>query len=488
MSKENTNQKTTTFDLILFVAESLASNKKAYKYIDNIYNKKKEKYFTLIQMNPEWNKLKIIKDGSFEQEWYFIKALAILKLQEDKVDIDSIFDMLKKVFKPAYNFIISKKKLVFSDLCVYLTTKHSNLTDDEFNGNLIASMILSLNLGIEYDIEDEHLTVFVNTLQLRLHRYDNPMKLSSKDLEKDEKKRLQNIYLKLKDKYLKRISPCPHVVPPNKQDGAVYKNELFDDIDKFLVPFEYILDNEEIGFLGTVSNIKLKDQDIKDIILTYLYVNKIDNENEVDYKELYKYVVNGINFTYILREYKRTREVLMSTMNMEIKEILESKSAENRELKKTNLQLQDENEKLKRELELLQKKNGILKEDLDSLETSKKELIELRNYIFNMSESDEVHNKFNIADIKDINAVVFGGHPQWITKMKNHVNWQFISTEALNFDVNILNKAEYVFINTSYISHGMYYKVIENIRENNKLKYINNTNIEKCLEGIIEEL
>lgn len=68
--------------------------------------------------------------------------------------------------------------------------------------------------------------------------------------------------------------------------------------------------------------------------------------------------------------------------------------------------------------------------------------------------------------------------------MRNKLpSWTLIDPSSINFDKNILNK-EHIFINTSYISHAMYYKVVENLGKNSNIHYINNTNIEICLEDI----
>ena len=64
------------------------------------------------------------------------------------------------------------------------------------------------------------------------------------------------------------------------------------------------------------------------------------------------------------------------------------------------------------------------------------------------------------------------------------VNWTFVPTESINFDENIIKNNEYIFINTKYISHAVYYKVIKYLTNENKLRYINSINIDKSLEDI----
>lgn len=125
-----------------------------------------------------------------------------------------------------------------------------------------------------------------------------------------------------------------------------------------------------------------------------------------------------------------------------------------------------------------------LSNEIDKFSSDKKELAELREHIFNLSEDEEVLDDKELFKLKDLNAVCFGGQPKWIARGKEIVNWRFISPDALNFDVDLIKNSDYVFINTSFINHAMYYKIMENLTENNKLKYINNTNAQRCLEEL----
>ncbi|MCE0578881.1 hypothetical protein LWE76_11425, partial [Clostridioides difficile] len=155
-------------------------------------------------------------------------------------------------------------------------------------------------------------------------------------------------------------------------------------------------------------------------------------------------------------------------------------------LKKENLLLQDEKEKLKLELELLQKDKNRLESEIKEQCTSKEELVQLRNFMFNQQQEQEEKVLIDESiNLKNIKAIIFGGHPNWILKMKDKlINFEFISADTINFNVNILDSYEYVFINTNYVGHAMYYKIIENLNENNKLRYINNINIDRAIRDI----
>ena len=224
-------------DLSIFIAESIASNRKAYKHIDEIFNKKRELYTNAIQTNTKWNELKIAKEGTFEQEYYFPKVLAILdSIDKDDVSED-IINLLKIIFKPAYNFINSRKKLVLKDFIKMLGLKYKGLLDDELNGNVIAVIVLANALEIELDKEDELYIEHCSTLKQRLYRYEKSFRLNSANLEKEERKLLQKTYLKLRNKYIRDFGPNMHNVTFDKMDYGMYITEKFDNIDKFLIPF-----------------------------------------------------------------------------------------------------------------------------------------------------------------------------------------------------------------------------------------------------------
>lgn len=148
--------------------------------------------------------------------------------------------------------------------------------------------------------------------------------------------------------------------------------------------------------------------------------------------------------------------------------------------------MEAENEKLKSELELLQKDKLRLENEIKAQLTSKEELVQLRNFMFNQQQEQEEKVLIDESiNLKNIKAIIFGGHPNWILKMKEKLtNFEFISADTINFNVNILNSYEYVFINTNFIGHAMYYKIIENLNEDNKLRYINNINVDRAIEAI----
>lgn len=186
------------------------------------------------------------------------------------------------------------------------------------------------------------------------------------------------------------------------------------------------------------------------------------------------------------REYKKAKQFFFNNFDEELKESIEEKDLKLDSIKKENSLLEAENEKLKSELELLQKDKLRLENEIKAQLTSKEELVQLRNFMFNQQQEQEEKVLIDESiNLKNIKAIIFGGHPNWILKMKEKLtNFEFISADTINFNVNILNSYEYVFINTNFIGHAMYYKIIENLNEDNKLRYINNINVDRAIEAI----
>lgn len=172
--------------------------------------------------------------------------------------------------------------------------------------------------------------------------------------------------------------------------------------------------------------------------------------------------------------------------NKGIEEQLKLKEVENRELKKKNLLAQDTLEKLKVENEALINKNNVLSKEINDLEVAKMERVALIERLYSLEQEVECSELDNaIATAINESAVVFGGHPKWINRMKTLLpNWTFIPSNSLNFDSNIVKNNKYIFIYTKYNGHDMYNKVISCLTKDNVLKFINSTNFDRVVSEI----
>ena len=303
------------------------------------------------------------------------------------------------------------------------------------------------------------------------------------NLDKNKRKMLSKIELKLKSMYLKDYIPSSYVI--NIDSSKNYEDLTF--LEKQIAGLDYVSNLEGISIIRVVGKDIFKSKQIQELILSYLKVQgNIEDENSINYEDLFRFIIPAIDLRYWAREYKKAKHFFFNNFDEELKEVMKEKEIEINELKKDNLLLQDENEKLKLELELLQKDKNRLESEIKEQFTSNEELVQLRNFMFNQQQEQEEKVLIDESiNLKNIKAIIFGGHPNWILKMKEKLtNFEFIPANTINFNVSMLDSYEYVFINTSFIGHAMYYKIIENLNKDNKLRYINNVNVDRAIEDI----
>ncbi|AWH83425.1 hypothetical protein [Clostridioides difficile] len=463
-------------NLIPFLAEALSINKKCYSIIDKYYSKNKLKYMDLAKKSIFYNS-KIASEGSIIQEYYFKRALGILSSQEN----DTIFEIYKLGYKVAYNYINSIQIFKVSNFLKKLLTRVEPFTNDELNGNVLVAISLCGELEKDVDISDIVYQRFIENLFLRMDNYKDILLIDN--LDKNKRKMLSKIELKLKSMYLKDYIPSSYVI--NIDSSKNYEDLTF--LEKQIAGLDYVSNLEGISIIRVVGKDIFKSKQIQELILSYLKVQgNIEDENSINYEDLFRFIIPAIDLRYWAREYKKAKHFFFNNFDEELKEVMKEKEIEINELKKDNLLLQDENEKLKLELELLQKDKNRLESEIKEQFTSNEELVQLRNFMFNQQQEQEEKVLIDESiNLKNIKAIIFGGHPNWILKMKEKLtNFEFIPANTINFNVSILDSYEYVFINTSFIGHAMYYKIIENLNKDNKLRYINNVNVDRAIEDI----
>ncbi|NFF75986.1 DUF2325 domain-containing protein [Clostridium sporogenes] len=476
-------------DLLPFIAEALSTNKRTYKDIDKIYNEDKLKFIKLAKHNKFYN-YTMSQEGSVEQEYYFKKALGILEGANIDEDIlEKLLLILKKGWKYTYTYIQNHNQII---PCIFLNRfvkKHKNidnLSDDEFNSNFIVLLILSNYFEKEIDSEDEMYKNYIRSCAMRLEHYKNINRINLNNITREQKEVINKLELKLKaHKKISATIPSSYRLDQDKYNGLLVDINKLTKEDKAFTPFEYIGDLENISLISIVGNDFFKQRDIQELIYTY---SQFQTKDTINYNEFLKYIYPAIQIRYLFREYKKAKKYFFENFDEELFEEINKKDMENKEIKKTNILLQDENERLKLELEKLEKENKQLKQELHERENYKSEVVSLREFIFNLDDVEDFQKEqIEYDKLNSLNAIIIGGHAQWQNKMKEYLpNCKFISPDMLNFDTNILNNVDIVFIYTNYLNHAMYYKVIDIIRENKlRLEYLkSNINMEIVLKEI----
>ena len=67
--------------------------------------------------------------------------------------------------------------------------------------------------------------------------------------------------------------------------------------------------------------------------------------------------------------------------------------------------------------------------------------------------------------------------------------YRYIGVDSINVDIKFISNFDYAIVCTNYISHAMYYKLMNNIRDTEvKLIYIDDVNVENVIKKVREYL
>ena len=153
--------------------------------------------------------------------------------------------------------------------------------------------------------------------------------------------------------------------------------------------------------------------------------------------------------------------------------------------KESNQKLEEQNEQLEREV-------ARLKQELEKRAENDKELIALRNFVFEQKEATTPEETVESDEKERLSAydiVIIGGSAPWTKTMKNHFpNFSYIGANAVNSDLSLLNrKGVHVFFNTATNSHTQYERVMKVMRQNeNPFYYLNeNANIDRTTANML---
>lgn len=130
----------------------------------------------------------------------------------------------------------------------------------------------------------------------------------------------------------------------------------------------------------------------------------------------------------------------------------------------------------------------------DQLEAANRELVALRDYVYNLTEDDSMILQVSVEAMKEKlskqRIVIIGGHSNWVSKMKKEFpEWVYVNPEASgSTDVSIVDKADHVYFFTDTISHSKYYQFMNVVREKKAdFGYIHGVNIEKNIRSIYRD-
>lgn len=475
MNKENNVE----IDMTPFIVEAIISNSKIENKINNLYEKYKYKAYELAKNSKFYNH-QILCDGGIKKEVYAKRTLGLLLLtSEDGNVYNEMENIIVSGWRYLHNYCYRENVVDLEEILNKFI--YPSLNDDEFN----AIITFSLVFAGEYNkpvIPEEFLNKILNSYAIRLWHYDKNLYRFSYENFKNNKNLLEK-GVNIKNRFFDNFGDVKYV-----HDLYYSDNE---DLKKFIDHVSMIFDSEDMMFASMLSdNILVNEKDI--VELATLYFLMAGNQNR---EESAKFIIFGLYLKYTIKAYKDVKDFYFKNNQETMYYQLEKQGKhtialedENCLLKRRLEALELENERLKTEYKnsiekeniLLHKEIEKLKRKIDELNKDKKELLGLRDIVLKDGK-EEISNHSNDIAIPSINAIIAGGHNNWHDKLKEILpdTFKYLEGSNNNFDTNILDNIDYVFIYTNYMGHGFYYKLINKCKNiDAKIYYINSTSPE----------
>ena len=533
----NDNELITTTDEEIFdflsnpivVSLVLGCTKYIHSDIDKLYSKYEYEYFVAYQDNIDfiegrYNKLPVLDHERIIKVFGMFMLLEENKVEESILDytLKSISTLIKKGYKKAINYARSKTVLDIQEFDEYFLKSNRNIGNFDLSFNYVILVFLyifrdnidkDIKLTMYEEAESLKSTVrFLSSLisivqidynQKKSFDFDEDFywfskkdevtiseyisSLIDKDLERRKEIKETDIDYDMYEKYDKNeltyaeISKLKNDILGNGVYGKyinILNGILLIQGENIQLVFDKItITKKEIyGCIPSDNNEPTSKDKAALSILIYCYYKAIYTEMN-SLKDLY---FNSSKIEELKKRNKYIDEIHLKNEKIEVL---------SEELTKTKRKLLEENKELKKQLKQLEIENKRLKSEINNAIDNTKELSKLREYMFNQSTNEDIEEN-NTVDIDALNSykvVIVGGGTNWQNKMKEVLpNYTYISIENKNFDIKLLNNKDMIILNTSALSHSLYYKVINYVRDNDiPMDYLKpSLNIMKCIIDI----
>lgn len=462
-------------NIIPFYAEALSHSLIIRNRIDRLYSLHKEDYYSVAKESEFYDSL-IGRENSLITEEYYKKCLGLIEYarkNNDEETLNGIFDLFKRAYHKTYLYFKDKdssENIDMNDYILYMGKYFKNLDNDNLNGNIVAVLYFSGGKCKNFEKYAEIMT-------LRWEHYNGYRRITLDNLSPQIEKSLSELYKTIPSDFLNEF------LIGNKSSG-----------------FDFIYDLEEVSSISVFRELKLDKKDIKEIILSYIVADdykEIGDGNKIKFED---YFLPALHVKAMCKAYKEVKKMYFDnnkeTMYVEMgvlrKDLFKARSDLQLQEIKYDRFVQHENEKYSSLMEeniQLQRDIKALKEQINQLQSDAKEVIALRNYMFNQeSEAVTDTEKVNLEEMNSVKGIIIGGHSNWQNKIKEYLpSWKIVRAGVNNLDADIILNCETVIFNAGHLNHSLYYKVIDMVRNNNvHIGYVSSTNVECSLKEISE--
>lgn len=492
---------------LIFISRAMGRNKLLYQDIDTLYESNQVEIYNCTMLNDEAKRIyesDFFKELSFISEIYSKKAFCLLNycVEADEEEMfNKLQNILIKGWKKIYDYIIRKKKISLIDVTRYYIRKNSKWLVDELIDIQVITYIFCIWFEIELDTEEETFRMLNESLNFDIKFKVLMNKERDKYWPQDITHSITDLEKKKLDKIIDRIfKEYSKLEIIDNLVCFVGKNSM----ENFNAKIVNIFGFEHLDCCGIFSNTNILKKDLEEIIFCYFlkqsraedgshFIEKeVIDEKNVNIEEITKFLINNLYLKLLLKEYncikkyyfRNNKETMfMKNQNLENQIVNLQNSLDN---------IKDKFNSLSKEYQKLEKENKNLKQQMKVDDNNKVEIIKLRNFLFNLDSQQEYKDeKINYDELLKLKGVIVGGTQKWQQKMKElFKSCSFISEENINFDENIIKNSEIVIIYVNYLSHALYYKVIDVVNKNNiKVAYIKyNQNVDIVRNQIYKSL
>lgn len=478
--------------------------------IDDMYENNKWDYY---EASKPFREDIVIKTFSAKKEEMILKIAGIVNYSyENEDNKESIISLIKKGYKTVFRYARDTEELSLAGFAEIFNKKHKTMESSEiviFNNyflliylaryfekellmdkkfsNLLTMHIVSRHEIAGYRIDSirkeknnefyQENKVIIDSAKKTILSKTNSIGgnidvMLSNFVESEVRKRIATIY------GIKYDKDIPYEIYQRERS-----NVFSSGISKYIGAYSGL-----VSTMGLNPNYLTTETEFSKLKFQELLVNtmKFTIGNNLTDSEMEMFFISSL-FIYNLTDlYKDTKESYLGDAQETL--YLENKNNQIL-LQQEKKKLLKEKESMEHEREVFTDRENIYKDTVQELdreilqlrkqlqlkEDHDKELIALRNYAYKPTEDDYRVDVISLDEkievLKEINAVVFGGHPKFIQKLKEKLpNFEYRETDSLNRNLDFVKNKDVVFLQTCFFNHPFYYKIMSEIKKNDRVK------------------